>query len=98
MLDLQRVNQMATDIAIAHFERENVSRVVSDRAVDSAGDEALRIMIVFTGKSIPPLSGEAIIANLSQLSDELQRNADERFPILEYATEEELANERAEDE
>jgi hypothetical protein len=38
------------------------------------------------------MDGEAVLNTLVQIVDRLQQAGDERFPIIEYATEEELAD------
>ena len=91
MLDLEKVNQLAAEAAAASFGKANVSRVSSEPTVDSTGREALRILIVFPGKSIPKeVSGDAVLKNLVRLDNMLQQNGDDRLPILQYATEDEL--------
>lgn len=91
MLDLERVKQVAIETAAASFGRRNVSRVLVEPMVDSTGQEALRILIVFPGKSIPKgVRGEAVLNNLVRIGRLLEENGDSRFPILFYATEDEL--------
>jgi hypothetical protein len=91
MLDLERVKQLATETAAASFGKRNVSQVFVEPTVDSTGQEALRITLVFPGKSIPKnVNGEAVVKNLVRIHNVLEDNGDNRLPILHYATEDEL--------
>lgn len=91
MLDLEKVNQLAMQAATTSFGKANVSRVSSESTADSTGRDALRILIVFPGKSIPKeVNGDALLNNLVKLDNLLQQNGDYRLPILQYATEDEL--------
>jgi len=91
MLDPEKVNKLATEAAATSFGKANVSRVLSEPTVDSTGQEALRIVIVFPGKSIPKaVNGDTLLNNLVRMSNMLQENGDDRLPIFQYATEDEL--------
>ena len=92
MLDLERVTQISTEVAKVNFGAENVVRVESEPTTDSQGEEALNLLIVVAPALAETISGEAVVDTLSQIIDRLQEAGDERFPIIEYATEEELAD------
>jgi hypothetical protein len=92
MLDMDTIRQFSTEIAKASFGPENVVRVESEPTTDSQGKEALDILIVITPGLEDNFTGDDVLDTLVQISDRLQRAGDERFPIISYATEEELAD------
>jgi hypothetical protein len=92
MLDLETVTQISTEVARANFGSEHIVRVESEPAADSQGEEALNLLIVVAPSIVETMDGEAVLNTLVQIVDRLQQAGDERFPIIEYATEEELAD------
>jgi len=91
-LDMEKVTQISTEVAKANFGGENVVRVESEPTADSQGEEALNLLIVMAPSVAESIEGEAVLNTLVQIVDRLQQAGDERFPIIEYATEEELAD------
>lgn len=89
---MEKVTQISTEVAKANFGGEYVVRVESEPAVDSQGAEALNLLIVMAPSVAESIDGEAVLNTLVQIVDRLQQAGDERFPIIEYATEEELAD------
>ena len=61
-------------------------------SVDSEGRHALRIIIVLTPGSVPAIGGDAALDTLVQIREKLHAAGEERLPIVEYATLEELAD------
>jgi len=92
MLDMETIKQFSTEIAKANFGVENVVRVEIEPSADSQGEEALNLLIVMAPSVAESIDGEAVLNTLGQIIDRLQKAGDERFPIIEYATEEELAD------
>jgi hypothetical protein len=91
MVDELKIRNIATTAATANLSSGAVSSVKTDLAIDSEGDPALRITIVITPGSVDRISGESALATLRQIQGGLQEAGEERFPIVEYATEEELS-------
>jgi hypothetical protein len=60
--------------------------------VDSEGRDALKITIVLMPGSTASIESkaEAVLDTLVQIKNRLQEEGEERFPIVEYATQEEL--------
>ena len=85
------LKNIATGVATANLGRGSVSTVNITPTTNSVGDPALRVTIVLTPASTESISGEAALNNLVQLQQELQKEGEDRFPIVEYATEDELA-------
>ena len=54
------------------------------------GEDAVRITIVLTPEAVDQLAAGDPVDVLSRIWDGLRSAGDERFPILEYATEAEL--------
>jgi hypothetical protein len=92
MLDMETIRQFSTEIAKANLGRENVVRVESEPTTDSQGEEALNLLIVIAPGIAETFNGEEVVNTLVQISARLRQAGDERFPIIEYATEEELAD------
>jgi hypothetical protein len=90
MITPERINRIARDVAIANLTARNVDNVFSEPAADSHGQDALRITIVIKPGVAAKLKGDALLDTLVQLHDELQKAGEDRLPIVEYATQEEL--------
>ena len=90
MLDQDRVDQIARDVATANLPRHAVTSVSSAPRTDSQGRDALQITIVLEPDAVPKITGDAVLDTLVQIHDNLRKAGDERFPIIEYATEAEL--------
>jgi hypothetical protein len=84
------LRNIATTVATANLGSSSVSVVNIAPTTDSAGDAALRVTIVFTPGSTDAISGDAALNTLVQLQHALQNEGEDRFPIVEYATEDEL--------
>jgi hypothetical protein len=67
-----------------------VTSVVSEPFVDSEGREALRITIVIAPKFSAKIKGDKSLDTLVEIQNRLRKAGEERFPLVEYATEKEL--------
>jgi len=83
MLDQDRIDQIVKDAAAATLGSGVVQSVRSSPMVDFEGAEALRIQITLTEGSTNEVRSTALKA-LSEIHDRLQREGEERFPIIEY--------------
>ena len=92
MLDQKKIEQIATEVASANLTPQFVRWVTSSPGTDSEGEDVLRIMIVLEPSAVAQVQGDAVVDTLVQLQDRLRREGEERLPIVEYATEEELAS------
>lgn len=90
MLDEKKVRQIAEKIAIANLSSANVSSVASSTTIDSEGREALRITIIIKPGAAEKIEGDATLDTLVEIQDQLRKAGEERFPIVEYATNKEL--------
>jgi hypothetical protein len=91
MLDNRRIAQIATEVAIANLSQQNSTSIVSSPSIDSTGQEALRITIVIPTGAEQRIQGDAALSTLVQLQERLREAGEDRFPIIEYSTEAELA-------
>lgn len=91
MLDTNRISQIVTEAVEAQTAPDSVRRVIAEPDVTSDGYEAIRITIVITPEAVQRLLAGDPVKVLSQIWDRLDEAGDTHFPILEYATEEEMA-------
>ncbi|HEU5272278.1 MAG TPA: hypothetical protein VFU97_01350 [Xanthobacteraceae bacterium] len=92
MLDDDKIVSIATDVATANLSHAHVTSVSSEPTIDSEGHDALRITIVLAPDSATSLSGDKVLDTLLQIRRNLQTAGESRFPIVEFATEAELAD------
>lgn len=90
MLSHDKITQIAHRVAAANLGGGTVDDVLTDSTTDSRGHDALRITIVIKPGAADKLKGDAVLDTLVQIQEELREAGEERFPIIEYATHEEL--------
>jgi hypothetical protein len=90
MLSQKEIVEIAREVAAANLTISFVTDVLSEPAVDSEGRGALKITIVIEPGAATKISGDATLDTLVQIQDRLREAGEERFPIVEYATQEEL--------
>ena len=90
MIDRIEIDRIARDVATANLTSSTVRNIITESAIDSEGREALRITIVINPGAATKIKGDAALDTLVQIQDRLQKAGEDRFPIVEYATEEEL--------
>lgn len=93
MLDFKTIEAIATKVARRQISEQDFERAISQSATDSEGKDALRITLVLKQEAVQSLSGDSALDILVELQNELDRQGEERFPIIEYATDQELAAE-----
>jgi hypothetical protein len=76
---------------VTELGAENVLRVEYKTATDSQGEEALKIVVVIAPNAIKKFAGGASLNALVRLREWLNEIGDSRIPLVEYATETELA-------
>jgi len=87
---MSEVSQVVAKVASATLSGVDLSRVVSEPTTTFDGDEALHVTIVLRGTNLERLTGHAAIDTLVGIVKSLQTSGDDRFPIIDYTTEEEL--------
>ena len=91
MIDAPEVARIAENVAREKFGAENVVRATAEPMVDWTGAEAWRVLIVLAQDAVSRIPEDAALDNLVALQKSVQRAGDDRFAVIEYATEEELA-------
>lgn len=95
MLALAEVDKVVRKVASGTLKgAARVQRVFSERTSDSDGREALHITIVLKRGSADKVGGDRALDTLVGIDQALQGANEERFPIINFATEEELEQER----
>ena len=93
MLDLTKIDEVVNKAASAILKKPaGIKRVVSESGVDSQGDEALHITIVLKKGSADRITGDDALDILVSVDRALRKAREDRFPIISYVTEEELAS------
>jgi hypothetical protein len=85
-----KINEIVREVATAKLAPYASGRVISEPTTDSTGQDALRITIVIAPDSAPKINGDAVLESWVQIQNRLHAAGEERFPIIQYATEEEL--------
>lgn len=91
MLHDRQISEIAERVARGQVAEEGVERVLAELTTDSEGNDALRITVVLKPEAAETLSGDAALDLLVELQRELQLEGEERFAVVQYATEQELA-------
>lgn len=91
MLDEVRIVEIARAVARDKLTPKFFEDVRVEPAVTSDGDDAVRITIIIAPSAVRRLRGDAVLDTLVELRQRLDAEGDARFPIVEYATREELA-------
>jgi hypothetical protein len=82
--------RIATDVVSANTAPKGVSSVTATSSSSSTGEDILRIVVVLAPEAAGKLQGDAPLNILVQLQDRLQQVGETRFPIVDYATPDEL--------
>ena len=90
MLERDEIIRIVREVAIANLTAKIVQNVIIEPATDSQGQEALRITVVIPPGTAEKIDGDAVLDTLVQVQRRLRQAGEERFPIVEYATQEEL--------
>jgi hypothetical protein len=89
-MEYKQINRIVGEIAKANLASSSVSSVHSSSMIGSEGQEALKIRIVLTPGSTDYIKGDDTLNTLYEVRYRLQKAGEDRFPIIEYATKEEL--------
>lgn len=90
MLSADTISRITRDAVAKQVAVADLERVRTETTADSDGNEAVRITIVLTAHGVKSLTGDQALDLLTEVQQRLQHEGDERFPIIEYATEQEL--------
>ena len=95
MLSASRVQEIAQTAASMRAMTKSVQRVFAEPSMDSEGKDALRITFVLSDRGAKDLTGDEALDLLVELKHNLEQAGEERFAVIEYATEKELAESKA---
>lgn len=91
MLELAKVNDVVKKAASAVLKRRaGLQRVFSEPTSDSQGHDALHITIVLKPGGADKISGDMALDTLVEVERALRGASEDRLPIIDFATEEEL--------
>ncbi|MCW5557854.1 MAG: hypothetical protein KIT22_08485 [Verrucomicrobiae bacterium] len=92
MIADDKIREIAKQAAVRNLSPEVVQRVISEATEDSEGNDALKLTIVIAPGSAGGIKGDSLLDTLVQIHRDLSAEGEERLAIVEYATEEEMAN------
>lgn len=98
MLHDPQISEIAAKVARKKIDADALVRIVTEGATDSQGKEALRIVLVLHPAAARELTGDEALDLLVGMQRELQDAGEERLPIIEYATEQDLEPEEGHEE
>lgn len=87
----QKIEDIVSAAVSKNIGDESVGEILTAPTVDSEGREALKITIVIKPGAASRLKGDAVLDTLVQIQKGLSESGEERLPIIEYATKEEIA-------
>ncbi|MDB5402025.1 MAG: uncharacterized protein JWQ55_4043 [Rhodopila sp.] len=91
MLEPAKVNDVVKKAAFAVLKRRaGLRRVFSEPTSDSQGHEALHITIVLEPGGADKISGDMALDTLVGVERALRGASEDRLPIIDFATEDEL--------
>jgi hypothetical protein len=90
MLDFARVSGLVGEVAKAVLPGRGIESVVVKPSVDSFGNDSLRITVVIRDAGSEPPNGDSIVAFEGEWRDRLEQLGDERLPIVDILTPEDL--------
>lgn len=90
MLEMPQLQELAKKLAGKRMPLVQIEDVIASPMTDSEGEAALRITFVLTPETADAITGGDALKLLVELKDALQREGEERFAIIEYATPDDL--------
>ena len=91
-LNNDQIKEIVRNIASANLTSKVVADVYSESASASTGEAAVRIIIVVNPDVAEKLKGDTLLNTLVDIQSAFSKSGDERLPIIEYATREELGD------
>jgi len=85
------LDELVRRVASASLEAHTIARIFSEPTLDSTGQDAVHVTIVLTGGD-RGLSGDVALDTIVAIRQSLQKDGDQRTPIINFTNEEELAS------
>lgn len=98
MLDDRTITELAGNVARRVLAHGTVERILTEPTTDSVGEDALRITLVMEPDSVPRITGDEAGDLIAGIQRTLHEAGEKRFPIIRYATEQELAMDDEDDD
>jgi hypothetical protein len=89
-LDKDAIAAITKAAATTTLGKQSFVDVTNTAVTDSVGQDALQITIVLTPGSTDAVTGDRALRTLDEIRTQLQRAGEDRLPIVEYATQDEL--------
>lgn len=90
MISSDEVLKIAGEVASANLAPQVFRKVLSEPAVGSDGEDALRLTIVIANDTVDQITGDMVLDTLVKIQQGLESAGDERLAIVDYASEAEL--------
>lgn len=91
MMTLDDANRIVGNAASVTLKDAGLIRAFTEDTVDPDGRDALRVVVVVDAEN--KITGDLAIDVLVRIQQDLQRAGEDRFAYVEYATEQDLAEE-----
>ncbi len=92
MLEAFHLHNIAKEIVGKNLPSVTLDDVRAEAMSMSTGEDGLRITLVLTPESVDAISGDDALKVLVDIRDGLLREGENRFPIVEYATADDVPN------
>ena len=96
MLNSKQIADVASASALTYLGEAHFVRAEANTTTDSEGNEAIRLTVVLKPDAVPYLNGDFALDILVDVQDALSKKNEHRLVIVEYATEQELAEDAEE--
>jgi len=87
-----KIIRIAKDVANATLLSSDVADVLAAPTLDSTGAEAIEITIVLNPGSLAAIAGPRSARAVTETMRELAEAGEKRFPIMRFATKDDLEN------
>lgn len=93
MLEALELQKIARAIISKRLPTVALDDIVAENTTSSDGENALRITLVLAAESVDAISGDDALKLLVDIRDGLVREGEERQPIVEYTTVDDVPDE-----
>ena len=91
-LEPNKISAIASSTAQANLGHEQVERALTESALNSEGEDAVRITLIVAPGTLDRVDGQTLVRTIARIKQELLRAGEERQAVFSYSTEAELAN------
>lgn len=98
MLDSRKISDVTEEVVRESVSGFALERVLAEPTSDSEGKDALSITVVLTPEALQGLTGDQVLDLLVALQQRLRAEGEERSPVIQYASEQELESDTQSEE